>query len=452
LGGGGVNVQSGGSLTLQSTIIAKNTTTGVGGDLRGTINSAGTNLIGISTGGAGFTTSDLLNVDPKLGALANNGGPTETQLIQTGSPAIGAGSNPQSLTIDQRGFPMVHSDGTVDIGAVAFNSSVPTATITSKPDVSSSNNSSTYDFVVQYADSQAIQATSINGQQITVTGPNGYSQVATAVAADKTTDGTPINVTYEVTPPNGTAWKSTDNGTYAITLGTPTVKDGQGNLIASGVLGAFNVQVAPSSGLVEQLYKVILGRNADPTGLANYQAQLNNGATRAAVATALWTSDEHRTQQITQYYETYLHRAPDATGQAGWLQFFHNGGTEDQMIDTILTSPEYRALHSDNASFVNALYTDVLGRNATAAEAQPFIDALNGGSLKITDVVSQILYSGEKRSDEVTTFFTTFLNRTPETDAVNGYVDSLNHGQSLTDVAVNILSSDEFFSISGLTA
>jgi hypothetical protein len=93
-----------------------------------------------------------------------------------------------------------------------------------------------------------------------------------------------------------------------------------------------------------------------------------------------------------------------------------------------------------------------LGRKATAAEAQPFIDALNGGSLKITDVVSQILFSGEKRSDEVTAFFTTFLNRTPETDAVNGYIDSLNHGQSLTDVAVNILASDEFFSISGLTA
>ena len=46
---------------------------------------------------------NLLGVDPMLGPLANNGGPTQTQALLGGSPAINAGSNPLSLATDQRG-------------------------------------------------------------------------------------------------------------------------------------------------------------------------------------------------------------------------------------------------------------------------------------------------------------------------------------------------------------
>ncbi len=60
----------------------------------------------------------IIGVDPLLGALANNGGPTRTQALLSGSPAIDAGSNPQGLTFDQRGagFPRTLGEAT-DIGA-----------------------------------------------------------------------------------------------------------------------------------------------------------------------------------------------------------------------------------------------------------------------------------------------------------------------------------------------
>ena len=59
---------------------------------------------------------------PGLGALANNGGATQTMLPQPGSPLIDAGNNsliPMGMTFDQRGagFPRVVG-GRVDIGAV----------------------------------------------------------------------------------------------------------------------------------------------------------------------------------------------------------------------------------------------------------------------------------------------------------------------------------------------
>ena len=59
-------------------------------------------------------------INPILGALANNGGPTFTHALLAGSPAINAGSNAKAigLTNDQRGAPFLRIDGgTVDIGA-----------------------------------------------------------------------------------------------------------------------------------------------------------------------------------------------------------------------------------------------------------------------------------------------------------------------------------------------
>jgi hypothetical protein len=49
--------------------------------------------------------------------LADNGGPTQTHALQANSPAINAGSNPDGLTTDQRGFGPRAVGGVADIGA-----------------------------------------------------------------------------------------------------------------------------------------------------------------------------------------------------------------------------------------------------------------------------------------------------------------------------------------------
>ena len=66
--------------------------------------------------------TDLIDLDPLLGPLADNGGPTPTHRLLAGSPAVDAGANDIAPATDQRGVPRPQdgdSDGTatVDIGA-----------------------------------------------------------------------------------------------------------------------------------------------------------------------------------------------------------------------------------------------------------------------------------------------------------------------------------------------
>ncbi|NER45169.1 MAG: DUF4347 domain-containing protein [Symploca sp. SIO1A3] len=116
------------TLTVNNSIIAGNnapTNPDVGrsgGAMNSPITDNGNNLIGIDTTGA-FTTSTLVGddmnpLDPRLGPLADNGGPTQTHAILSDSPAFNAGSDalvPMGFITDQRGQTRIND--TVDIGA-----------------------------------------------------------------------------------------------------------------------------------------------------------------------------------------------------------------------------------------------------------------------------------------------------------------------------------------------
>jgi hypothetical protein len=100
----------------------------------GTVISRGYNLSSDNGGGLLIGTNDQINTNPILGPLANNGGPTFTHALLTGSPAFDRGKQDAiptlGLTTDQRGqprpfdFPSIANapggDGS-DIGAFEAN-------------------------------------------------------------------------------------------------------------------------------------------------------------------------------------------------------------------------------------------------------------------------------------------------------------------------------------------
>lgn len=105
--GGGVFGASGSTTNLRNTIVASNNAD-IAANFAATPTSQGYNLLGENPGGLAGT--DIVNANPLLGPLANNGGPTQTHALQTGSPAIDAanpatpgGGAPACEGTDQRG-------------------------------------------------------------------------------------------------------------------------------------------------------------------------------------------------------------------------------------------------------------------------------------------------------------------------------------------------------------
>ncbi|HMP23894.1 MAG TPA: right-handed parallel beta-helix repeat-containing protein, partial [Saprospiraceae bacterium] len=135
-GASGVRVE-GGTMTVRNSIIAGNRNNAAVPDVTKasstTVTSLGNNIIG-NAPDAGFTNgvnndqvgNSTSPLNPLLGSLANNGGPTPTHALLPTSPAIGNGNNcvldltcmtnnpPFALTTDQRGSPR---STPVDIGA-----------------------------------------------------------------------------------------------------------------------------------------------------------------------------------------------------------------------------------------------------------------------------------------------------------------------------------------------
>lgn len=116
-GGGGISIDGTAKLTLVSSIVALNTVGGNPEDINGNVpmmgstnNLVGTNksLTGITNGAAGnIIGSPGSEINPIIGPLQNNGGPTPTHALLAGSPAINKGIAITGVTNDQRGFARV---------------------------------------------------------------------------------------------------------------------------------------------------------------------------------------------------------------------------------------------------------------------------------------------------------------------------------------------------------
>ena len=124
-GSGGGIVDHGGTANIGATIVAGNT----GGNCGGAATSVGYNLTDDTSGTAcGFTqSSDVVNANPDLGSLADNGGTTKTLLPSNNSPAVGKiplGTTLNGVSVcpglDQRGVarPQPAGGTACSIGAV----------------------------------------------------------------------------------------------------------------------------------------------------------------------------------------------------------------------------------------------------------------------------------------------------------------------------------------------
>lgn len=232
------------------------------------LNSTDVDVFAFSTGAGEIT----LQVDPFVVGTNTRGGNLDValRLLDASGTEI-ASANPASLTgatitatvpegayyLEVRstgtgdpfsstpsGYVATHSQGQYFVSGTVFapisDPFVPLASLNAA-DVGSSG-AATYDFTVTYTDNIAVDVSTIDNNDVQVTGPNSFAQVATLVSVDNPLDGSPRTATYRITPPGG-FWDLADNGTYNIFMQGNAVQDTSGGSVPSGLLGSFTVGI-----------------------------------------------------------------------------------------------------------------------------------------------------------------------------------------------------------------
>ncbi|HLJ92667.1 MAG TPA: DUF4214 domain-containing protein [Gemmataceae bacterium] len=205
-------------------------------------------------------------------------------------------------------------------------------------------------------------------------------------------------------------------------------------------------KLSPNHRFVSQVYVDLLGRNADPSGLALWSGLLDQGQSRLQVIQGIQSSLEYRTRIVKNLYQLVLHRDPDNGGMTTWVDFLGNGGTAENLEAMLLGSDEFFAAHNNdlNAGFLPALYQIALHRPIDAAGAQDWSQALQSGKLTRSAVAAAVLASVESDQLEVQMLYHHLLHRNADPGGLNSFVSLLEGGMSQEQVTGLLLTSPEY--------
>jgi Domain of unknown function (DUF4214) len=329
----------------------------------------------------------------------------------------------------------------------------------------------TYDVSVSVTDrggsttQAASQATVADGALVAVGVPvnvaNGTTanNVLVATFTDQGGPEAPASYTATITWGDGTAATNgrvtLDGTTFSVfgdhTYATPgryplsiTVRSAGGSTAtvpSTAVLGTDNNR------FVAQAYRDILGREADPGGLAHFTQLLDQGvANRTQVAAQLLASREYRVKALTDLYHQILRRDPDAGGLESFVTFLGSGGTLAQVRALLLGSVEYFVTQTDGTvhGFLVSLYRDALGRALDPSGEATWTFLLNHGASR-TAVALLVVGSREASVRLVTGFYQTFLRRDPDPGGLNTFANALQQGARDEDVIAALVGSNEYF-------
>lgn len=262
------------------------------------------------------------------------------------------------------------------------------------------------------------------------------------------------------------SWQRTNQ--WAASAGLPQIaftgvmsENGLGGTLSAGdgwaVLAGATGQAAPYLTVIteaepvgnqgpwlRQTYLDLLGRAADPAGLASWTALLAGGWTRAQVASSLTHSPEYDALVVHALFQQYLHRRPDSGGLAFYAGRLANGGTDEALAVDLLQSQEY-LVHAGGSGrgFVAAMYTDALDRTADAAGAAHWLGALDTGASR-AEVAGATVYGAERDGILATHWYSLFLLRSPDGGGLNDAVGRLQAGAPDESLIAAFLASSEY--------
>jgi hypothetical protein len=208
-----------------------------------------------------------------------------------------------------------------------------------------------------------------------------------------------------------------------------------------------------NTGYVQQLYRNVLGRDADPAGLANWVSQLNSGSSRGTVLVGFSESDEFKANMVNQVeivrlFYVLLGRRPSAAELQNWIGFF-NG---DAKTDVLFTQTYPYGL--SDTDYVRAAFQGFLCRAADAGALGSFTASVAAGTVTHGSLVDTLLNSTEFSLyvGPVSHLYLAAFQRVPDQPGLINRVNYARAGNSLQSTADTFTASQEFINRYGISS
>lgn len=196
---------------------------------------------------------------------------------------------------------------------------------------------------------------------------------------------------------------------------------------------------------VAELYERQLGRAAATGELQFWQRVLAASGSQSVVE-GIEKSAEGQQRRVREFYQQFLNRDTHDGEEMYWVNLLLQGQTEEQVIAAILQSPEFQAIAAitqdgttTDEQFIQALYTEVLNRDASTPEVSYWLNVLP--TVGRSGVTAAFLASQEYRGNSVRDFYQQFLGRTADDSGLNYWVGS---GLRLREIRDGFFASAEF--------
>ena len=239
---------------------------------------------------------------------------------------------------------------------------------------------------------------------------------------------------------------------------------------------------------VNHVYRAILGREADESGLNSWTEHLTSGNKSASdIIQYFFDCDEFKSksldneQLIDVVYKAMLDRAPDSEGKAGYVEKLNAGTSLSVIINGISASDEFRAYcasfgidvsgnsSKDNGSgssvpsgdadidkitaFVTRCYQYILGRDPDPTGLEGWVGQLAGKRKNAAEIIDAFMGSPEfisynvPNDQMVEILYNTMLDRASDPEGKRHWLNTLYAGNTYKNVINGFCAAPEFVNL-----
>ncbi|WP_020585949.1 DUF4214 domain-containing protein [Desulfobacter curvatus] len=227
-------------------------------------------------------------------------------------------------------------------------------------------------------------------------------------------------------------------------------------------------------GFVTRFYEQCLGRQPDAAGLSYWVESLNLGQTTGAdLAWSFIFSEEFQDSETTDeefldvLYQAFFNRVPDTEGYNHWIKLMVQGMDRASVLDGFTCAQEFSDLCdsygiSSNSSesssdddknvegFVTRFYQQCLDRDPDADGMNYWVQSLNAGELSGSDLAWSFIFSEEFQNSTTTDeeylkiLYRAFFNRAADDGGFNYWLSLMARGTDRCSVLEGFTTAQEF--------